>query len=120
MGVGQVQRFFALHVTLDVVEDHFGVALDCAFGGTGDMGGEDDVGEVEEGAGRGYGVGLVNVEGCAGEFPGDEGVDEGVLLDHFVEGGVDEVSTGREVGEFVGAEHAGGLGGAWCVEGEEV
>ena len=107
-------------MTPDVGEDHFGVALDGAFGGSGDVGGEYDVGEIEQGAGGGDGVGLVDVEGCAGEFAVGEGVDEGVLLDHFVEGGVDEEGVGLQGGEFVGADHGGGIGGGGGVEGEEV
>ncbi len=102
------------------MEDHVGVAADGVIGGAGDVRGEDHVGQLEQGAGGRDWVGLVNVEGCTSQTSGGQGVDEGVLLDHFVEGGVDEEGVGGEGGELVGTNHAGGFGCPGGMEREEV
>ena len=65
-------------------------------------------------------MGLVDVEGRAGQRSGGQGLNQGVLLHHFVEGGVDEEGTRREGGQLFMAYHAGSFAGGGGVEGEEV
>jgi len=88
-------------------------------GGSGDVGGEDDVVEGGEGGVSG-GLLVEDVEGGAGDVTGLEGGGQVGFDDELAAGAVDDADAFLHGGEGGGVEDAGGLRGEADVEGEEV
>ena len=88
-------------------------------GGAGDVRGEDDVVEVEEG-GVFEGLLVEDVEGGAGDVAGLDGVGEGLLDDELAAGAVDDADALLHDADGGLVDEAFGLGGEADVEGEVV